>query len=283
MAALFRAARKRSLSHVPQPQLLELVSLHSEPAPPRRSELPREIEHGETETPALLEPPPTPVSIIAEGDVIALSSRLRDRRRPDSGYRTLITGKRESIDVTAETTELVNALAHRGAEVILIDWSPSGEGMAESVGLDCSVGLNDLLRGEVNFGEIIQRLPGTSVHAIAAGKALDLSPETINSDQLNLVLDALDEAYDHIIVSSRHDEARELFGMIEGRFDTGVIVVEPCKEAPIIADPEGTFLGFEVADIDIVRFERRAWGRAAVHQRIARVTQRRSPELARRA
>lgn len=283
MAALFRSARKSSLSRVPQPQLVEPVSLHSEPTLPPQSELLREIEHGETETPALQEPSPAPVFTISEGDVIALSSRLRDRRQPDSGYRTLLTGEHESIDVTEETTELANALAHRGAEVILIDWSPSGEGMAESAGLDCSVGLNDLLRGDVNFGEIIQRLPGTSVHAIAAGKALELSPETINSDQLNLVLDALDEAYDHIIVTGRHDEARELFGMIEGRFDNGVIVVEPRQDAPILADPDGTFLDFEVADIDIVRFERRASGRAAVHQRIARVTQRRPPELARRA
>jgi hypothetical protein len=194
-----------------------------------------------------------------------------------------LTGEREGIDAKEEAIELASALAHSGAQVILIDWSPSGEGMAEPVGLDPSAGLNDLLRGDVNFGEVIQRLPGSSVHAIAAGKALNLSPETINPDQLNLVLDALDEAYDHIIVTGRHDEARWLFEMIEGRFDTGIVVVETRKGAPVLADPDGTFLGFEVADIDIIRFERRASERAPVHQRIARVAQRRPLELARRA
>jgi uncharacterized protein involved in exopolysaccharide biosynthesis/Mrp family chromosome partitioning ATPase len=284
-AALFREARKSSLRHMPEPQVAKPAALRPEPvlaSPPEP--LSREVEHGERVMPPSQETESlAPVLTIPAGDIIALSSRLRDRHRPDSGYRTLLTGEREGIDAKEEAIELASALAHSGAQVILIDWSPSGEGMAEPVGLDPSAGLNDLLRGDVNFGEVIQRLPGSSVHAIAAGKALNLSPETINPDQLNLVLDALDEAYDHIIVTGRHDEARWLFEMIEGRFDTGIVVVETRKGAPVLADPDGTFLGFEVADIDIIRFERRASERAPVHQRIARVAQRRPLELARRA
>jgi len=284
-AALIRKSGKSARLHGPESQAAKPVALLAGPVLPSQPKpLSREVEDGATQIAASEEwEPLVPVFTIPAGDVIALSSRLRDRRRPDGGYRTLLTGAREGIDPTEEVIELARALAYSGSQVILIDWSPSGEGMAERVGLNLSVGLNDLLCGDVNFGAVIQRLPRTSVHAIAAGKALKLSTETINRDQLNLVLDALDEAYEHIIVTGRHDDARGLFEMIEGRFDAGIVVFEPRKGAPVPADPDGTFLGFEVADIDIIRFERRASERAPVQQRIARVAQRRPLPVARRA
>jgi hypothetical protein len=143
--------------------------------------------------------------------------------------------------------------------------------------------LNDLLRGEANFGDVIQRMPGSDAHAIASGNPLDQPVEALDADQLNLVLDALDEAYDYIVVTGRHDSARQLFETIEGRFDTGIVVAEPRKLAQVIDDPADTFLGFEVADIDIVRLERRVPEAPPVQQRIARATGRRSVEVVRQA
>ncbi len=46
---------------------------------------------------------------------------------------------------------------------------------------------------------------------------MDNADGDIDPDQMNLILDALDEAYDHIVVVGRHDEARKLFEAIEGR------------------------------------------------------------------
>ena len=69
---------------------------------------------------------------------------------------------------------------------------------------------------------------------------------------------------------------------IEGRFDAGIIVAYPHQRAPASENQAGTFLGFEVADIDIVRFVRREVIAPAVTQRITRATQQRIP-MARRA
>ena len=80
--------------------------------------------------------------------------------------------------------------------------------------------------------------------------------EDIDPDQLNLVLDALDEAYNHIIVTGGHDECRTLFEAIQGRFDAGVLVHDAKKPARVLQHLPGTFLGFEVADIDVVRMEK---------------------------
>ena len=93
--------------------------------------------------------------------------------------------------------------------------------------------------------------------------------ELLDPDQLNLALDALDTAYDHIIVVGRTQAARALFEAIQGRFDAGVIVADGKRRASKLPDAPGTFLGFEVTDIELFRLERPASGRLAA-ERLAR-------------
>lgn len=281
--ALFREARRSSLGEKPQMAEAKPLAVRSEPMLPPRSE--PELEAVDDYSPPALSETPqhVPVPVVSESDIGALASRLREKRPADSGHRTLLTGGTEAIDVAKETLDLVKALSEGGAQTILIDWSPKGDGMARGLGLDPSVGVNDLLRGEAGFVDVIQRLPGTDVHAVASGKALEDDATTIDPDQINLVLDALDEAYDHIVVAGPHEEARKLFETIEGRFDAGVVVIESRERTPVLDDPPGTFLGFEVADIDVVRFERKASDDAPIQQRIARATRRGTGDIARSA
>jgi uncharacterized protein involved in exopolysaccharide biosynthesis/Mrp family chromosome partitioning ATPase len=226
-------------------------------------------------------PPP---SFANESDIPTLARRLKAQRPAEGGHRTLLTGETGSIDAAGEALSLAKAMAADGAQVILVDWSPSGAGLAAAAGLNTVSGINDLIAGDANFEEIIQRLPGSNAHAIASGTAVDLGNSPVDADQLNLILDALDEAYDYILIAGRHDEARRLFETIEGRFDAGVVVGESRRRVPVLDDPAGTFLGFEVADIDIVRYERPAVSEVpVVNQRIARVSQSRSAPMARPA
>lgn len=288
--ALFREARRGSQTMMSR-QETKSARLRPEPAfPPYREPVLSEIVDDEivNDAPA---PPlprrepqrPTAVAPASASDVGALVLRLMQQRPQSGGHRTMLTGENENIDASKEALELVKALAQSGEQVILVDWNPDGQDLASSIGLNPGAGLNDLMRGEANFGDIIQRMPGSDAHAIASGNSLDQPVEAVDADQLNLVLDALDEAYDYIVVTGRHDAARQLFETIEGRFDTGIVVAEPRKQAQVIDDPADTFLGFEVADIDIVRFERRVPEAPPVQQRIARATGRRSVEVVRQA
>ncbi|AGK58030.1 lipopolysaccharide biosynthesis protein [Hyphomicrobium denitrificans 1NES1] len=282
--ALFQGARRGSQGTMSR-QKTKPVSLRQKPAFPHYPEpLLREIIDDETpsplSSPVSLHEPQRQTAAASAADIGALVLRLMQRRPQSGGHRTILTGENENVDASKEALDLVKALAQSGEQVILVDWNPDGQDLASSIGLNPSAGLNDLLRGNVNFGEIIQRIPGSDAHAIASGNPLEHVPECIDPDQLNLVLDALDEAYEYIVVTGRHDAARQLFETIEGRFDTGIVVTEPRKQAPVIEDPVDTFLGFEVADIDIVRFERRVSEASPVQQRIARATERRSVEVA---
>jgi hypothetical protein len=70
-----------------------------------------------------------------------------------------------------------------------------------------------------------------------------------------MLLDALDDAYDHVVIAGGRDALRDLFTTIEGRIDAGVVVSD--WEGAVAP---GNFLGFNIADLDIIRYEADALG-----------------------
>jgi uncharacterized protein involved in exopolysaccharide biosynthesis len=254
--------------------------------PARPRPLLREILDDETfpdPAPLPAAPPTTPPMRQPETELTALAWRLKEKRSPNSGHRTLITGENPRIDPGDEALELVKAIEQSGPQAILVDWSPSGMGVANATGFETKRGMNDLLCGNANFEDVIRRLPGSTAHAITSGMTIDVPESGLNPDQLNLILDALDEAYDHIVVVSRYEEARRLFETIEGRFDAGILVAAPGRRTQVIDEPPGTFLGFEVADIDVILYERPATEVSSVAHRIALATQQRAAPAVRPA
>jgi hypothetical protein len=75
----------------------------------------------------------------------------------------------------------------------------------------------------------------------------------IEADRANLVLDALDEAYDQIVVTASHARARALFKATEGRFDVGILLAAADTGQTRGGSVDSTFLGYEVADLEIIR------------------------------
>jgi hypothetical protein len=200
--------------------------------------------------------------------VATLAGELLVRPPDIGGFRTIITGETDGVDSGPEAVELARTLADAGADVMLVDWSLDGHGIAESLGVRPCPGLSELLLGEAKFEDVVARIPASSAQIIATGAAGE-PDELLDPDQLNLALDALDTAYDHIIIVGRTRAARALFEAIQGRFDAGVIVADSKRRASKLPDAPGTFLGFEVTDIELFRLERPASGRLAA-ERLAR-------------
>ncbi len=168
-----------------------------------------------------------------------------------SGHRTLLVG--DGIEGAGEARELATALATSGRRCVLVDWSPDGAGVAATLGLPSQPGINDLLSGRATFDDAIIRLPESDAHFIACGAPA--SGAALDADWVSLVLDALDEAYDHIVVVSPMAPARVLFEAIEGRFDAGVVMSERIGLGMNIHAAPGVFLGFEVTEICIVQMD----------------------------
>jgi succinoglycan biosynthesis transport protein ExoP len=202
--------------------------------------------------------------------VAALASQLLTRPPDIGGFRTLITGETDGIDAGAAGVDLAKALADAGADVMLVDWSADGHGVAEAIGAQTRPGLAELLQGKARFEDVVARVPGSTAHLIPAGMGAGSAAAMLDPDQVNLALDALDTAYDHIVVVGSNQAARALFEAIQGRFDAGVLVCEGKRRAKL-ADAPGTFLGFEVADIELFKLERPLSNRL-VQDRLARLT-----------
>ena len=177
-----------------------------------------------------------------------IASIAGDRR----GYRTLLVG--DGIDGAAEARDLVSDLAASGRQCVLLDWSRKGKGIAPALGLPAQPGINDLLVGRATFDDIIVRLPDSEAHVIACGAPIS-GGTPLDPDWIGLVLDALDETYDHVIVVARLEQARALFGAVEGRFDAGIVMSERRVQRTSINAAPGVFLGFEVTEIYVVQMD----------------------------
>jgi polysaccharide biosynthesis transport protein len=187
-----------------------------------------------------------------------IATRLLERSQDQPGFRTLVAPETRQIDATAEAVALAESLSDGGRQVVLVDWNLEGAGAADAIGIPKQPGMTDLLQGDVSFEDVITLLPNSTVHYIACGNALADPALAADADRLNLVLDALDEAYDHIVLVGRHEAVRALFQCIEGRFDAGITVAEVRNRQPLVEDEAGSFLGFQVTDLDVIRFERGA-------------------------
>ena len=193
--------------------------------------------------------------------VEALCQRLLPLAKGPQGFRTIIAAASDALVAGSEVLGFANALAAQGKAVLLIDWALSGPSIIASLGLTPDPGLAGLLDGRSTFEDTIRAVPGSDVHIITAGTRPTQTPDLTGAQKLNLLLDALDEAYEHIIVACPFGDAQHLFEATEGRFDAGVTVSEPKRRASVLGDAlptdaPDTFLGFEVADIELVHFER---------------------------
>jgi hypothetical protein len=205
---------------------------------------------------------------LARVATIGSLARRISTRSDGGGYRTLVAGETDLMSVSGHGIELAKALADLGQSVILIDWAPEGDGVSHALEMPAGPGIAELLAGAATFEQIIRRMPGSDAHVIGAGAFEDADALAPDPDRLNLILDALDEAYDQVIVAGRTDQARTFFETIEGRVDCGVLIADPSRSGPVLKDPPGSYLGYEVADIDLIRYDRQS--AASPGQRIAR-------------
>ena len=110
--------------------------------------------------------------------------------------------------------------------MILLDWSLDGVGLAPELGVSPTLGITDVLSGRASFEDVIERLSGSEAHVIPAGSSAAGTTAAKDKDRVNMLLDALDDAYDHVVIAGGREAVRDLFTTIEGRIDAGVVVAD---------------------------------------------------------
>lgn len=197
-----------------------------------------------------------PVMVMSLG---VAARHLRSHVCRDRGYRTLVTGLTVKIDARQHGAALVRLLPGPGVRAVLVDWNTDGRSIAEALGAASRPGMMELLEGAASLAQVIQPLPGAEAHIIASGGP-SAKPAVLDADRVNLILDALDEAYDHIVFSGEYDALRHLFTIVEGRFDTVLeIEAQDHQDRSGWATP-GMLFGCQVAGIEILRLSLAAAG-----------------------
>jgi succinoglycan biosynthesis transport protein ExoP len=200
--------------------------------------------------------PATSIERLAHLNSIASVSRdLLERGQDRSGFRTMIVGTSLQSDCAADVIELADQLSQAGKQVLIVDWAPAGHELFKTCHLDLTKGLADLATGAAVFEDVIHGLPGKKAHIICAGTSADQAKMLQDTDCLNLIFDALDETYDHILAYGPFNSARNLFTAMQGRFDTGLLVSDRTDEGVGMA-PIAGFLGYDIPDLEIIHFER---------------------------
>lgn len=200
--------------------------------------------------------PQAPAPIPAFRSPAELAAHLMSSATSAStGLRTMLASRSDLAATAALARQIAVSLTGSGAQTVLIDGNIDGTSLAGELETSRVPGLSELLSGSASFSDVVRCLPGTDAHVIASGAASSEAGFGFDPDQLNMILDALDEAYDQIIVVASIEPARILFETIQGRFDMGVTVEESGLTSSLSSANPDTFLGFVVSDIELLRIE----------------------------
>lgn len=203
--------------------------------------------------PALTNVPVTLRAVRTSATLEEVARTLVDKAQHRSGFRSMVSAAHARGHVGRAPIDLARQLSRLNRQVILLDCSRDGVGIAKGAAQKPRRGLADVLAGTATFEDVITPLPGTSVHMIAAGGAMGEAAAAVDRDRINMLLDALDEVYDHIVVTGDWHDLRDLFRTIQGCIDAGIVVASPGVEFA-----GGDFLGYQVSDLDVIHFEAEA-------------------------
>jgi uncharacterized protein involved in exopolysaccharide biosynthesis/Mrp family chromosome partitioning ATPase len=146
-------------------------------------------------------PEPLAVQESAERGVSELEQLVGNLQMPGAAARKLSVLGTGSADKTSRTALAVARLLARRAKVVLVDLSASST-VLKAAALDSKApGLTDLMLGEASFGEVISKDRISSLHLVTAGRA-GTDRTLLQSPRLTLALDALLQAYDHVVLDA---------------------------------------------------------------------------------
>lgn len=153
--------------------------------------------------PSWIGPTETPINIKPERAEKSRERRLAALAQHVCGLGkgiAVVTGTAEGKIASDVGIELAREIAQEGPRVLLLDMDVAGMPVAALANNPRAPGLADLLFGVANFGEVIQRDRASRIHIITVGKGIRDSEALFSSERLAIVLGALSQTYDHVIV-----------------------------------------------------------------------------------
>ncbi|MBS0248857.1 MAG: lipopolysaccharide biosynthesis protein [Proteobacteria bacterium] len=138
--------------------------------------------------------PPLPVSTIEQ---IAQSLR----HAGEAGRRVTVAGTARNAGTTYAAITLARTLAD-GASVVLVDFAFGAPNLSVISTDPNAPGIAELVRGQVNFGDIITRDQYSQVHVVATGTVGNDAAALAASPYLSTIVEALAQSYNYVVVDA---------------------------------------------------------------------------------
>lgn len=106
-----------------------------------------------------------------------------------------ITSANQGEGKTTVATQLAQVFARSGREVVIIDADLRRPAVADTLAVDGSIGLSELLSGQASFADVIQRSDEEGLYILPAGQTPPNPSEMLGSETFRNLLDALSEDY----------------------------------------------------------------------------------------
>ncbi len=189
----------------------------------------RELASGRSTRRVLLEPPPPPddprptrwqedlgvrrmmpyaPGEMARPEINAVLVPVAKQLLAD-GYKRILTVTAEGTEPQPVAVTLARAIAAQDRRPVIIDLRRDGMNTDSLGGGSDLPGFSDLLSGSASFAQVIFRDRQSRVHFIPRGLA-PLRRGELGEDKVDVLLDALDHTYDHVVLDVADDSVAAL-------------------------------------------------------------------------
>jgi uncharacterized protein involved in exopolysaccharide biosynthesis/Mrp family chromosome partitioning ATPase len=180
------------------------------------------------EIPAASAPPRPKVARLLDARAgLHLRDQVRQLTARLATRRVLVTSVGGNGSKAAIVASLGRSLAIGRTRTLIID-ADLGEpmGVARAFGMTGERGLSELLLGNASFAEVAIRDPISSAEVVAAGSSGAAAVHLLDSDRMDVILNALDQAYDLVIVNGPPATGQDLGKTVARRMSLALLVTD---------------------------------------------------------
>ena len=124
-----------------------------------------------------------------------LRTNLRFVSVDDPPRCVVVTSPNPGEGKSTVTTAIANSFAHAGEPAVIVDADLRRPTVAGVFGVDGSVGLTQVLSGQVTLQDALQQVPGSSLMVLPAGRIPPNPSELVGSQRMKQVLAELRESF----------------------------------------------------------------------------------------
>ncbi len=145
-----------------------------------------------------------------------------------AGHDRLVISAPQSglSDAAGRAIDTARELADSGRSTVLVDAMVEGDHLAIALDLPDSPGIHQMLSGEASFEDAVRRDPDSSLHVLSGtsepGRVFGLDVQGLGP-----LLEALEAAYDHVVIFSAPGEASSIVSLPSRSEPALLLIAEP--------------------------------------------------------